>query len=263
MAKTNKSGVLFALHDIEEFLRGNKAPLRQITLDYSPDLNRREKEILELCKKKSVKLRQLSQDGFSAAISGMFGQSRPKGLRHIVLHVPESMLTPMQHAGELEDLIHNSESPNSLILVLDGITDPHNLGAILRSADMFSVHAVVLPKKRSVHVNDTVRRISAGASHHMPVFYVSNLSRTLDMLKEEGYWIYAADLDGKSPSRLRLSGKTVLVMGSEGKGLGNEVKKHADDVVTIPTSGNVDSLNVSVAAGILMYAVREQMPVED
>lgn len=263
MAKTNNSGILFALHDIEEFLRGNKGPLKQLTLEYSPDVNRREKEILDLCKKKAVKLHPLSRDSFNAGASDIFGSSRPKALRHILLHVPDSMLIPMQNTGGLEDLIQSSDSPNSLILVLDGITDPHNLGAILRSADMFSVHAVVLPKKRSVHVTDTVRRISAGASHHIPVFYVSNLSRTLDQLKGEGYWIYGADLDGKNPSQLRLSGKTVLVMGSEGKGLGQEVKKHADDVVTIPTSGNVDSLNVSVAAGILMYAVREQMPVED
>jgi len=147
---------------------------------------------------------------------------------------------------------------NLLVLLLDGITDPHNLGAILRSADQFSVDLVILPANRSAGINDTVAKVSVGAHAWVPRVEITNAARALESLKDAGFWIYGADMGGSTAPRTDLKGKTCLVMGSEGKGISRLLKEKCDTMVSIPTSGHVDSLNVSVAAGILMYEVIRQ-----
>jgi len=150
------------------------------------------------------------------------------------------------------------EKDQALVLILDGITDPHNLGAILRSADQFDVDLVITPNRGSAQETAVVRNSSAGASAWVPVLNVPNLTRVLEELKEMGFWIYGAHMEGIRADRAKLTGKTVLVMGSEGKGIRRLVAETCDGLVSIPTGGHIDSLNVSVAAGILLYEIRRQ-----
>lgn len=141
-------------------------------------------------------------------------------------------------------------------MVLDGITDPHNLGAILRSADQFGADLVLIPERRSVQANETVVKVSSGAAQYVPVAVVTNLNRELEYLKKNGFWVYGADMKGNSSYEEKFSDRTVIVMGSEGDGMSSLVKKNCDYIVSIPMQGHIDSLNVSVAAGILMYEYR-------
>lgn len=146
------------------------------------------------------------------------------------------------------------------VLVLDSITDPHNIGAILRSADQFGASLVIMPKRNSASVSDNeiIARASAGAVSYVPVSVVSNLSRAAQKLKDAGFWIYGADAGGKSVTELKFPEKTCIVMGSEGTGISSLLEKQCDVIASIPTCGNIDSLNVSVAAGVLLYEVYRQ-----
>lgn len=153
------------------------------------------------------------------------------------------------------------EDDDALVLVLDEITDPQNLGAILRSADQFSVSLVVIPERRSAQANATVVKVSSGAAQYVPMAVVTNINRELENLKNNGFWVYGADMAGKETYRTVFPKRTVLVMGSEGKGLRDLTRSLCDGIVSIPTTGHIDSLNVSVAAGILLYEVRRQQAV--
>jgi 23S rRNA (guanosine2251-2'-O)-methyltransferase len=144
------------------------------------------------------------------------------------------------------------------VVVLDGITDVHNLGAILRSCDQFSVDLVVIPQRRRAQQSSAVHRVSSGASQHVPLVSVSNIVREIELLQKNGYWAYGADMEGENLHTTRFSDKTVLILGSEGEGLSQLVRKRCDYIVSIPTTGHIDSLNVSVAAGILLYEFRRQ-----
>ena len=146
----------------------------------------------------------------------------------------------------------------AFVVVLDSITDPHNTGAIIRSADQFSVDAVVLPERRSAGDFQTVSKISAGAAAWVPLLYTANLVRTVGELKQNGFWVFGADAQGDPLPHTKFPDKTVLIMGSEGSGISRLLKASCDSFTAIPTSGKLDSLNVSVAAGILMYEVRRQ-----
>ncbi|MCX7788268.1 MAG: 23S rRNA (guanosine(2251)-2'-O)-methyltransferase RlmB [Spirochaetes bacterium] len=157
----------------------------------------------------------------------------------------------------LQELVANA-SEYSCLIMLDGITDVQNLGAILRSADLFGVNGVLIPKRRSAHESIGVDRTSAGASAYVPLLEVPNLVRTLSYLKEAGYWIYGADMQGKPAIDVDFNRKTVLVMGSEDKGLSRLVREACDFLVKIPMGGHVGSFNVSVATGILLYEIRRQ-----
>ncbi|MCF0261393.1 MAG: 23S rRNA (guanosine(2251)-2'-O)-methyltransferase RlmB [Sphaerochaetaceae bacterium] len=150
---------------------------------------------------------------------------------------------------------------SALVLALDEITDPHNLGAILRSADQFSAALIIVPERRSASANETVIRISSGAAQYVTMATVTNLSRELEVLKDYGFWVYGADMNGQSSYDLEFSKRTVIVMGSEGSGMRALVRTKCDHMVSIPMSGHIDSLNVSVAAGILMYEYRRKNPV--
>lgn len=141
------------------------------------------------------------------------------------------------------------------IVVCDEIEDPHNLGAIIRTAECAGVHGVIIPKRRSASLNFTVGKTSAGALEYMRVARVSNLASTIDELKEKGCWVYGADMDGTDYKKIDFSGAVVLVIGSEGKGIGKLIRQKCDAIVSLPMKGNINSLNASVAAGILMYEV--------
>lgn len=163
--------------------------------------------------------------------------------------------------SSVEDILALAKEKDEdlLILLLDGITDPHNLGAIVRSAECFGAHGIVIPKHRSVSVNDTVVKVASGATEHMLIAKVTNINDTIRMLKEHNVWVYATDFDGKAPKETNLTGNVAIVIGSEGEGIHKLTKELCDDTLTIPEYGKINSLNASVATGIILYeAVRQR-----
>ena len=162
--------------------------------------------------------------------------------------------------AQVEDILDRAaargESP--FLFLLDGIEDPHNLGAIIRTACQSGAHGVIIPKNRAVGLTSTVARASAGAINYVPVAKVTNLSRTIEELKERGMWFASAEMDGEVMYDLNLKGPIGLVIGNEGKGVGELVKKHCDLTAAIPMKGDIDSLNASVAAGVLCYEIVRQ-----
>jgi len=161
---------------------------------------------------------------------------------------------PYPYAG-LDDLL---TAPDPLVVVLDGVTDPQNLGAVLRVADGAGASGVVIPKDRAVGVTAAAVKASAGASEHVPVARVTNLRRDVDRMKEAGLWVYAAEVGGTPHTDLDLTGPVGLVLGSEGRGVRRLVREGCDGTVSIPMLGAVGSLNVSVAAAVLVYEARRQ-----
>ncbi len=159
--------------------------------------------------------------------------------------------------ASVEDIFAYAEEKGEppFIVVCDEIEDPHNLGAIIRTAECAGVHGVIIPKRRSASLNFTVGKTSAGALEYMRVARVSNLASTIDELKEKGCWVYGADMDGTDYKKTDFSGAVVLVIGSEGKGIGKLIRQKCDAIVSLPMKGSINSLNASVAAGILMYEV--------
>ena len=149
-------------------------------------------------------------------------------------------------------------------MLLDGIEDPHNLGAIIRTAECAGAHGIIIPKRRSVGVTETAAKVSAGASEHMMCAQVTNLSRTLEDLKKRGLWVVACDMDGKTiypdgeETPPDLTGPVGLVIGAEGRGIGRLIKEKCDFAVSIPVAGKIKSLNASNAAAVLMYEIRRQ-----
>lgn len=162
--------------------------------------------------------------------------------------------------AEVEQLLERArekkESP--FFIILDEITDSHNLGAVLRSAECAGVHGVIIPKRRSVGLNAVVGKTSAGAVEYIPVARVTNIVKTMEYLKKEGLWIACADMDGIDHFDSDLKGAIAIVIGSEGKGVSRLVKENCDFTVSIPMYGKISSLNASVAAGLLMYEVVRQ-----
>ena len=147
------------------------------------------------------------------------------------------------------------------VVILDSVTDPHNVGAIIRSADQFGASLVLLPERNSankVNDNDVILRTSAGAAAWVPVSVVPNLVRCVEKLKDNGFWVYGADAGGTSVQEGKFAEKTVLIMGSEGSGISRLLKEQCDSIVSIPTCGKIDSLNVSVATGVLLYEIYRQ-----
>ena len=162
--------------------------------------------------------------------------------------------------GEVEDILQRAREKNEqpFIILLDNIEDPHNLGAIIRTANLAGAHGVIIPKNRAVGLTAAVVRASAGALNYTPVAKVTNLAKTIDSLKKEGMWFVCADMDGTSMYKLDLKGPIGLVIGSEGEGVGRLVKEKCDMVASIPMKGDIDSLNASVAAGVLAYEIVRQ-----
>ena len=162
--------------------------------------------------------------------------------------------------SEVEDImaLAKEKGEDPFIILLDNIEDPHNLGAIIRTAHQAGAHGVIIPKNRAVGLTSTVARTSAGALNYIPVARVTNLSQTIDKLKKEGLWFVSADMDGDVMYKTNLTGPIGLVIGSEGEGVSRLVKEHCDINARSPMKGQIDSLNASVAAGVLMYEIVRQ-----
>ena len=162
--------------------------------------------------------------------------------------------------GEMEDLFERAKErgEDPFFILLDGIEDPHNLGAIIRTACLAGAHGVIVPKHRASGLTATVVRASAGALNYIPVAKVTNLKQTMDQLKEKGIWFVCADMGGERMYDLNLTGPIGLVIGSEGEGVSRLVRENCDYTASIPMRGEIDSLNASVAAGVLMYEIVRQ-----
>ena len=162
--------------------------------------------------------------------------------------------------AEVEDILKNAREKGEepFIFLLDNIEDPHNLGAIIRTANLAGAHGVIIPKRRAVGLTATVAKTSAGALNYTPVAKVTNLAATIEELKKEGLWFVCADMGGESMYRLNLKGPIGLVIGNEGEGVSRLVKEKCDYIASIPMKGDIDSLNASVAAGVLAYEIVRQ-----
>lgn len=205
------------------------------------------KEIIAVAKEKGVNIQFWDRSKLD---------SIARGIRHQGVL---AQVAPVQYT-ELEDILQVAKDRNEppFIVLLDELEDPHNLGAILRTADAAGVHGVLIPKHRSCPLSATVAKTSAGAVEHVPVARVGNLVQTIKKLKQEGLWVAAADMDGKDYYDTDLTGPLLLIIGSEGQGVGRLVKEQCDFVVRIPMVGKINSLNASVAGSILMYEAMKQ-----
>ena len=165
-----------------------------------------------------------------------------------------------QNYSSIEEIFEYAEECGEppFIVLLDGVEDPHNLGAIIRSAECMGVHGIIIPKRRAVGLTPTVAKSSAGAIMHMRIAKVTNLSQTIDELKERGLWLYAADMDGESVYATNLTGGVGVVLGSEGDGVSRLVKEKCDFVVSVPMFGKVNSMNVSCAAAVVLSVAANQ-----
>ena len=162
--------------------------------------------------------------------------------------------------SEMEDIFALAEKKGEppFVFILDNIEDPHNLGAIIRTANQAGAHGIIIPKNRAVGLTATVAKTSAGALNYTPVVKVTNLAKTIEELKERGLWFVCADMNGEVMYQLNLTGPIGLVIGSEGEGVGRLVKEKCDYIASIPMKGDIDSLNASVAAGVLAYEIVRQ-----
>lgn len=193
----------------------------------------------------------------------------------IVNFVPKERLDSMSETGhhqgvmayaaayeyaEVEDILKIAEEKGEppFLFLLDGIEDPHNLGAIIRTANLAGAHGVIIPKRRAVGLTATVTRTSAGALNYTPVAKVTNMAATIEDLKKRGIWFVCADMGGESMYRLNLTGPIGLVIGNEGEGVSRLVKEKCDMIASIPMKGDIDSLNASVATGVLAYEIVRQ-----
>lgn len=204
--------------------------------------------ILVLARELGVPVETVRQE----KLNQMLPDFRHQGIAALAAPIPFSTVEEM-----LARAAERNEVP--FLLLLDELQDPQNVGALIRSADAAGVHGVLLPKRRSCPLNAAVAKISAGAVNYMPVAQIGNIAQTIRKLKEQGFWVAGADMDGESLYfDAPLTGPLVLVVGAEGKGLGQLVKKNCDILVRMPMLGGVNSLNASVAGGILMYEIVRQ-----
>ncbi len=256
MKQQKRNQVITGYHAIEELLRSRRS-------NYTGEL------YIELGAKRSEKLKELAAKAKVRCITVSGDELRQMagpGVRHEAYIVTATADDGRQRADgatgggheypSIAAFLESVESDDSLVLALDGVTDPHNLGAVLRSAEQFGAEVVLLPERRSAQVNETVAKTSAGAAAHVSTLQTTNLARALGELKEAGFWIYGAEAGGTPLSSCSFSGRVVLVLGSEGKGMGRLVRENCDELIAIPMLGRLDSLNVSVACGILCYEVR-------
>jgi 23S rRNA (guanosine2251-2'-O)-methyltransferase len=230
---------------VAEALRSGARPLRRLVVVRT---DRQFSELVELARKAGVPVRIEPRQALDRLV--------PSGRHQGVV-----ALAGAKAYADLDDMLRAARGRNqpALVLLLDGVEDPHNLGAVLRTSEAAGAHGVVIPERRSVGLTGTVAKASAGAVEHLPVACVPNLSRTIESLKERGLWIYALDPSaGKSYTALDFKGPVALVLGGEGTGVRAGVLDKCDDRARIPMHGRVASLNVSAAAAIILFEVVRQ-----
>ena len=231
--------IVYGFHAVISRLRQHAAGVQEIYLDASRH-DARAQDLTKLAASHAVRI--IAVD--AQRLDGLTGNARHQGVAARVAAVA------LKH--DLDDVLDNINGP-ALLLVLDGVQDPHNLGACLRVADAFGVHAVIAPKDRAVGITPVVSKVASGAAETVSYIAVTNLARTLRELKDAGIWILGADEAGASDLyNARLAGPLAWVMGAEGEGMRRLTREHCDELVRIPMLGTVESLNVSVASGVCL-----------
>ncbi len=200
--------------------------------------------IIAKCRAKGVLIKEVSPQ----KLDFLCGGSNHQGV---------AVMIAMQEYSTVEEIMEyaKEKGEDPFIIICDELEDPHNLGAIIRTAEATGVHGIIIPKRRAASVNATVAKSASGALEYMRVARVTNIASTIDELKKQGVWVYGADMDGNDYTTFDFAGPTALVIGNEGKGIGRLVGEKCDAIVSLPMFGKINSLNASVAAGILMYEV--------
>ena len=242
------SRILFGFHAVQSRMRQHATSIQEILIDEGR-VDPRMKDIIKLAEASNIRVMQVDRD----RLDGMAGRNgRHQG---VIARVVD---TPIPYK-DIHDVLESDLKEPPFFLILDGVEDPHNLGACLRVADGMGVHAVIAPKDRAVGLNATVRKVASGAAETVPFISVTNLARTIRELKEAGVFVIGTTMDSESTLlNTKLDGPIALVLGSEGDGIRRLTAENCDALVTIPMFGSVESLNVSVASGICLYEVRRQ-----
>jgi len=237
--------VLAGFHAVVARLRTDPGSVREILVDVARR-DARLRDLLAQARELGVRVSTVDEK----RLDGLAGGGKHQGV--------VALTRPGRRALELEDVLDGAGEPPFLLL-LDGVTDPHNLGACLRTADALGVHAVVVPRDRSAGMSPVVAKVASGAAESVPLIAVTNLVRAMEQLKEAGVWLYGADEHGQdSLFDLRVSGAAAWILGAEGQGLRRLTRERCDLLVRIPMLGRVESLNVSVAAALCLYETRRQ-----
>jgi 23S rRNA (guanosine2251-2'-O)-methyltransferase len=237
--------IIYGFHAVTARLRKDAATVQEIYLDRERG-DQRALDLVRLAGERSVRV--ILAD--TKRLDGMTGHARHQG----VAARAEAVRLPF----DIDDVLEHLSEP-ALLLILDGITDPHNLGACLRVADAMGVHAVIAPKDRAVGLNATVAKVASGAAESVPYIVVTNLARAMRNLKERGVWLIGAyEKSGQDLHSTKLQGALAWVLGAEGEGMRRLTQEHCDELVRIPMLGTVESLNVSVCAGICLAETRRQ-----
>jgi len=252
----------------------NKRPQEKEQRNFDDQVEGRNSVLELLESEKDINKIFVTRGEKQGSINKIIGRAKGKGI--VLVEVDKSKLDEMSQTGnhqgviaivppfeycEVEDILEEAKSKNEtpFILILDGIEDPHNLGAIIRTAETAGVHGVIIPKRRAASVNSTVNKVSAGAVEHMKIARVNNINDTIQFLKDSGLWIIGTD--GKAENyyyEQDLTGPIALVIGSEGFGMNRLVSENCDILVKIPMKGKITSLNASVSAGIVTYEIVKQ-----
>jgi len=241
----SETRLIYGFHAVTSRLRQQAAAVKELYLDQSRS-DRRAKDLAQLAVERGVRV--MLVDG--ARLNGMTQHARHQGI--------VARVEPVALARDLDSVLDALNEP-ALLLMLDGITDPHNLGACLRVADAMGVHAVVAPKDRAVGITPTVEKVASGAADTVPFVAVTNLARTMRELKEREIWLIGADQSaGRDLYSVKLEGPLAWVVGAEGEGMRRLTRENCDELVRIPMRGAVESLNVSVSAGICLAETRRQ-----
>ena len=254
--------VITGFHAIEEKLRSacDSGNIDGLSLSYSK-IGPRVKKILDIARTAGVPCSQYDNKALDNLVQNLPEVARDH--RGVVL-CAEGEADNAENEVNFDTWIAQAalSEEKLTVLVLDSITDPHNVGAILRSCDQFGADLAILPNRNSVNnvnENEIIARSSAGASAYVPFCVAKNLNRTVQKIKEAGFWVYGADAGGESVQNLTFPQKTCIIMGSEGTGISRLLEEQCDSIVSIPTCGKIDSLNVSVATGVLLYERYRQL----
>ena len=247
-----KTELIYGIHAVESLLENQPDSLVLLTVAAGKS-DQRVTSLVEQAENASIPLKKLPRKELDLMCPG----GRHQGVVATVTARSQEM-----SEKSLQAFLESLDEP-AFLLVLDGVQDPHNLGACLRTADAVGVHAVILPKDRAVGITPVVHKVASGAVQTVPIFTVTNLARTLRLLKDLGIWIFgASDAADQLLYSIDLGGPAAFVMGSEGKGLRRLTRELCDHLVAIPMAGRVESLNVSVAAGVLLFEARRQRDIK-
>jgi len=255
--------ILTDYHSIEEFLRSKKnTDFEGIRLLYS-HVNHRIKKIVELCGDLGVETQIVDKQVLEKKLaekegSSSYNKDDKKGFRGVALII-DSGESLIKRASLESFFAKIKDKKEASLFVLDGISDCNNMGSIIRSGGQFGIDGIVVPRHNSARGDETILKTSAGLACHVDIIEVPNINKAIEKMKMEGFWIFASDVEGESLYNVKFPEKVAVVMGSEGGGISRLVKKNCDCVISIPTTRKIDSLNVSVATGIVMYELKRHM----